>query len=146
MSIIQQDRLLFMTDFMSRKGISRQANISLYRLRRLEREGISLTGSELSRFTNLSRNLAYSDLRIRGFNVRQARRFRSVSIVNLRLTHGRMEKIQDYLSRGVYIQMKRSRDRLGVPYDENDLWRQAQEALFEGLQKSTTTIEDWENY
>lgn len=146
MSLIQQSRLMFMTDFMSRKGIARQANISLYRLRLLEREGVSLRGAELSRLTSLSRNLAYSDLRIRGFNTRQARRFRDVSIDNLRLTHKRMENIQDYLSSGVYVQMKRSKDRLGIPYNEDDLWREAQEALFKGLQDSKSTIEEWENY
>lgn len=146
MSVGQQNRLLFMTDILSRKAIAREANISLYKLRLLERQGRSLGGNELNRFVNLSRRISYQDLRIRGFNITQARRFRSQSIVNLKSTHQRMEKIQEYLTDGVFASMKVSRDRQGIGYDEDLLWSEAQDSLFKGLQRSKKTIEDWENY
>ncbi len=146
MSVVQQNRLGFMLDFTSRRAIARQADISLYRLRQLEHTGASLTGKELNRFVNLSRRFTYRDLRIRGFSTSQATRYRGNSIDNLRLQHGRMERIQDYLTGGAFAAMKASRDRQGIAYNEDSLWIEAQESIFNGLAKSRRTIEDWENY
>lgn len=145
-SKIQQGRLEFMTDFMSRRAIARQANISYYRLSKLATEGIALSGAEATRMRNLSRKLSYQDLRLSGFSASQARRFRGASVENLGNVKRRFKRIQDRLTEGVYTSMKAEMERKGAIYDDQILKEKAREALIKGLAKSKKTIEDWENY
>lgn len=145
-SIGQQNRLEFVTGFISRKAVAREANISYHRLTRLAREGIALTGDEAKRMLNVSRKFSYTALRKAGMSARQARRFRGGSMATIGELKSRMDSIQDYLSEGAFASMKKARDIRGIAYDEDLLMSDAQDAVYNGLRRSRKTIEDWENY
>lgn len=141
-----QARMNYLFETMTLKRIAHESQIPRIDLYRLNRYGTALPQEHRGKFQSYYQKRVYEGLTIKGMSQSQAMRFSWSAPDTVKDVSRRMTILVDYLSDGVYLNLRARAERDGEIWDEQDLRRRAREAILEGLENSNKNVEDWERY